>query len=162
MAVLRTFLLTILAHVAVATQLHLSTPATLPPLPPSTRALLTRPSFAPIAAPVTTSNGFVFRNLTAGIYDLTIACRDYDFERDFIVEVNDAGRAEAFRVANYGTGAKTRVGAAGEKALFEIKAIRRKEFYEERVGCECTVIGEASARRSSRVVEVGSMLTLGD
>ena len=131
-------LLTILAPLAFASQLHLTTPASLPPLPPSTRALLTQPSIAAIAAPVTTTNGFVFRNLTSGIYDLTIACRDYDFERDIIVEVDDAGKVEVFRVGNYGTGAKTSIATGVKRAVLEIKAIRRKEFYEERVGCEWT------------------------
>jgi len=129
--------LPVFAIIVAAAELHLTTSSNLPPLPPSTRALLTRPSTAPIAAPVTTSNGFDVRNLTSGVYDLVIACRDYDFERDIVVEVNDAENIEVFRVGDYGMGAKTSLGKGQDSLALEIRAIRRKEFYEERVGCEC-------------------------
>lgn len=43
---------------------------------------------------------------------------------------------EVFRVGNYGTGAKTSLARGDEMVAWEIRAIRRKEFYEERVGCE--------------------------
>lgn len=140
--------LPVFAIIISATELHLTTPSNLPPLPPSTRALLTRPYTAPIAAPVTTSNGFDIRNLTNGAYDLTIACRDYDFERDILVEVNDAGNIEVFRVADYGMGVKTSLGKGEDNMALEIKAIRRKEFYEERVGCEYTLSAQRKAMKS--------------
>ena len=145
MFTIQLLLLALLTPLTLAAQLHLTTPAHLPPLPPSTRALLTRPSQSPISAPVTTTNGFIFRNLTSGIHDLSIACRDYDFERDIVVEVDDAGKVEVFRVGNYGMGAKTSLGMGGDKMALEVKAVRRKEFYEDRVGCEYSLpIGEGS------------------
>lgn len=54
-----------------------------------------------------------------------------------MVEVDDAGNIEVFRVGNYGMGAKTSLGKGEGNLALEIRAIRRKEFYEERVGCEC-------------------------
>lgn len=130
----------LLASHTLAVQLYLTTPANLPPLPPSTRALLTQQSNPHISVPVTTNNAFLFCNLTAGAYDLAIACRDYDFEREYAVEIDDAGKIGVFKFGYYGTGAKTRVKTGLEYLALEVKAVRRKEFYEERVGCEYTYV----------------------
>lgn len=127
--------LILILPLTLAAELQLSLPSNLPTLPPSTHALLSQPSTAPISAPITTSNGFLFRNLTAGSYDLHIACRDYDFERDVTVEVLESGKVEVFRVGNYGMGAKTSI-VAGEDNGIELRVLRRREFYEEREGCE--------------------------
>jgi len=154
--------LPVFAFIISAAELHLTTPSNLPSLPPSTRALLTRPSTAPIAAPVTTSNGFDIRNLTSGIYDLTIACRDYDFERDIVVEVDNAGNIEVFRVGDYGMGAKTSLGKGEDSLALEVRAIRRKEFYEERVGCECPLSVVRKGMKDWEGKQNGRMLTQGE
>ena len=77
-----------------------------------------------------------------------------------MVEVDDAGRVEVFRVGNYGTGAKTSISAGAETVMVEIRAIRRKEFYEERVGC--TSILPVSARRFGAGSLQGRMLIMGE
>lgn len=123
--------------------LTLSVPSQLPPLPPSTRAILTAPHGGPrIKAPVTRQNTFVFRNLTAppaprrelatsptgndedgggkraGTYSLDIACRDYDF-LSYGVDVEEEGEGGGvgeMRVYRTGRGAGAG-GVVGEKVV---------------------------------------------
>ena len=122
--------------------LSIRLPANLPPLPPSTHAILTAPPRPLITTPITTRNGFNFRNLTAGVYDLDVACREYDFEKGLVVEVTETSQIEVKRgsnvVASSGAGNYEVEGKAWQvtNVEFEMGVTRRREWREERGGCE--------------------------
>ncbi len=129
--------LTSLAHAATLT---LSLPAHLPPLPPSTRAILTTLGQS-YTAPLTRKNTFDFRNLTqSGPYLLSVACRDYNIQglRVDVISRGTIGqgddRVEVWSVKKDG-GKGERV-FAGEDGRVELRVMGTREFYEGREGCE--------------------------
>ena len=142
--------------------LTLSVPPNLPPLPPTTRAILTTRGHR-IKAPVTRRNTFVFRNLSSPFasasddatttayttstssegkneqeeeavtsYLLDIACRDYDF-LSYGVDVGSDGVVRVYRVNRGGAVLGEKV-VVGEEAV-EVRVLRGREYYEGRAGC---------------------------
>ena len=141
--------------------LTLSVPPNLPPLPPTTRAILTTRGHR-IKAPVTRRNTFVFRNLSSPpasasddattaayttstsseekneaeeavtSYLLDIACRDYDF-LSYGVDVGRDGVVRMYRVNRGGAVLGEKV-VVGEEAV-EVRVLRAREYYEGRPGC---------------------------
>ena len=135
----------LLSPSALASILQLNLPSHLPPLPPSTHAILSTPNTPLFTTPITTRNGFVFRNLTVGNYDLDIACREYDFEKGVSVVVGEGGGVGIWRhgllIAGQGEGQTRTNGEKTEgkktgKEEVEIRVVRRREWREERGGCE--------------------------
>lgn len=106
--------------------LHL--PPNLPPLPPSTNALLIDTAFTR-TAPLTRVNTFVFRNLTQpGSYLLDIGCRDWDFA-PMVAHVREGTGIE---VGRKGGGELKRMEDGG----WEARLVRPRQGWEDRGGCE--------------------------
>ncbi|KAI9052745.1 hypothetical protein LZ554_003018 [Drepanopeziza brunnea f. sp. 'monogermtubi'] len=115
-------------------------------LPPSTHATLTTLSRS-YSAPLTTYNGFDFRNVSSGSYLLDVHCHTHAFA-PLRVDVSDPGAVGEVKdeVQVWGTfrgnewnnkgekvevkGVEDRVGVWG----FEAKVLGRKEYLVERVG----------------------------
>jgi len=122
--------------------LTLRVPAHIPPLPYTTRAILTTTNHTH-KAPITRSNTFVFPDIHTSTqsnpnqkklsYLLDIACRDYDF-MSYGVDVGRGGKVEIYRVGRGGIemGGREVVGEEG----VEVRVLRIREYYEERAGCE--------------------------
>lgn len=116
--------------------LTLSIPSTQPLLPASTRAHLTTHGQT-LTAPLTKFNTFRFSNLTAPAeYNLDIYCRDWDFEGAIVVVPRDKRDVEVYR-RNRRTGAKGARMLKNEGGNVEVRVKGRREYYEERGGCEC-------------------------
>lgn len=115
----------VLANQQQTLTLHL--PPNLPPLHPSTNALLIDTAFTRTAL-LTRANTFVFRNLTeSGTYLLDIGCRDWDFA-PMVAHVRDAG----IEVARKGGGELKRMEGGG----WEVRVVRPRQGWEDRGGCE--------------------------
>ena len=130
---------TLLLPINASPSLLIRLPSSLPPLPPSTHASLLTPGQPLLTAPISTRNGFIFRNLTAGTYDLDVACREYDFEKGLVVRVGEECGIEVRRGAAVIAGpAKGRdeVDWMTARLEFEMAVTRRREWREERGGCE--------------------------
>lgn len=130
-------------------------------LPPSTHATLS--SRGLLSAPLTRANEFVFADLAPGSYLLTVHCRDYAFE-PMRVDVSVAeegmaagGRAVVERARAWQTfrgnewdnlgevrgewrSGKAVPGGEDEGLRVEAKALWKKEYYQERAGCELLLV----------------------
>lgn len=80
-----------------------------------------------------------------GNYDLDIACREYDFEKGVSVVVEQGGGVGVWRneilIAGQGEGetranGEQREGKGRGQEEVEIRVVRRREWREERGGCE--------------------------
>lgn len=106
--------------------LHL--PPNLPPLHPSTNALLIDTAFTRTAL-LTRANTFVFRNLTgSGTYLLDIGCRDWDFA-PMVAHVREGAGIE---VGRKGGGELKRMEGGG----WEVRVVKPRQGWEDRGGCE--------------------------
>lgn len=115
-------------------------------LPPTTHATL-QSSGPPISARLTRSNSFLFTNVPPGSYLATIHCRDYIFEPlriDVTIEeaVEGSGdKKEVIRawqtfLGNEWENKGESRGSGGNGAVVEVKPVAKKDFFEERGGCE--------------------------
>lgn len=137
-----TLVTALLLSVHALPELRIRLPSSLPPLPPSTHASLLAVGQPLLTAPITTRNGFLFRNLTTGTYDLDVACREYDFEKGLVVQVGEECGIEVRRgpaviaepvKGNYELDGKWWLTSSLE---FEVAVTRRREWREERGGCK--------------------------
>lgn len=133
LALLPIIVLLFLPLVVYSASLTLHLPPNLPPLHPSTRALLTTTGITE-SAPITRSNTFVFRNLTtAGVYALDIGCRDWDFA-PMVVEVRQGkkGAGVGIEVKRKGGGELRMLEGGG----WEVRVIQARDCWEDRGGCK--------------------------
>ena len=147
----------LLSPSVLASVLQINLPSHLPPLPPATHAILRTPNIPLLTTPITTRNGFVFRNLTVGSYNLDIACREYDFEKGVSVVVEEGGGVRVWRGPILIAGKveeemradhEQNEGKGRGKEEVEIRVVRRREWREERGGCEfCPSPLRAEGRR---------------
>jgi Protein of unknown function (DUF2012) len=110
----------------------ISNPST---LPPSTSASLTT-LLETYSAPLSISNSFQFRNVSAGSYLLSIQCPTHAFA-PLRVDVLADGTVQAWRTfMGHGWDNKGDVRTIGEGNAIEVRALGGKEYYMERAGCE--------------------------
>ena len=112
-------------------------------LPPSTSASL-QSQGAPQISSITRANTFVFDNVSAGSYLLTVYCRDYIFEPlrvDVTTSKSESGLKEevkawqTFRGNEWDNLGEMR-GEGGSNAVLEVRPLGAKEYYQERSSCE--------------------------
>lgn len=115
--------------VSVPSSIHLPNPAT---LPSTTSATLTTLSSS-LHAPLSASNEFDFRNVSAGSYLLDVHCASHVFA-PLRVDVGADGDVQAwqhFRGHDWDNKGET-MGAGA----IEVKVLGAKGYYLERSGCE--------------------------
>lgn len=116
--------------ITVPSSAHLPNPATLPSTTSATLTALSSSQHAPISA----SNGFDFRNVSAGSYLLDVHCASHVFA-PLRVDVGADGNVQAWQHFR-GHEWDNKGELMGAEAI-EVKVLGAKEFYIERSGCEC-------------------------
>jgi O-acetylhomoserine/O-acetylserine sulfhydrylase len=120
--------------------LHITTTQSIPnpnALPPSTHATLSTFGQPVLSAPLSTSNTFVFRNVTSGSYLADIHCPTYAFA-PLRVDV-DESQADAVKVwETYRGNDWDNKGEAvpGPGGRFAVRVLGVKNYYMERSSCE--------------------------
>lgn len=130
--------------------LTIKVPGNLPPLPASSRATLSTLG-ATFSALVTVRNDFVFHDTPSGNYDLSIACRDWAFERGLVIvaespddaNLTKRNKPSSFQIwrpvrGGWDKGALKGSDDAAE-AIVDVRLLGGRAFYEERQGCESLV-----------------------
>ena len=130
--------------------LTIKVPGNLPPLPASSRATLSTLG-ATFSASVTVRNDFVFHDTPSGNYDLSIACRDWAFERGLVIvaespddanptERNKPSSFQVWRPMRGGWDKRALKGSDdAAEAIVDVRLLGGRAFYEERQGCESLV-----------------------
>lgn len=143
---------------ALSLTLHLLPPSSLPnnflPLPPSTHATLTTNGTV-LTAPLRRSGTFTFAALTAGSYLGEIYSRDVGFAplrvdvhgRPDRIDVWQTFRGQEWGVKGerIGGSAALEAGEKQEEIWVEVRGIGRKAFYEEKTGCEISLLSLPSS-----------------
>jgi hypothetical protein len=110
-------------------------------LPSSTNAILSSLG-APLVAPITASNTFLFSSVPAGSYLLSVFSRDAVFE-DLRVDVvkNDSTESASswttFRGNEWDNKGELRGSGEGSSVQIEVRPLASKDYYQERSTCRC-------------------------
>ena len=127
-------------------RLILRVPANLPPLPSSSRAILSAPGQS-ISAPLSVRNTFEFDEaIPIGTYDINVSCRDWAFERGLLLEIHppkDDARQSRQHPSSMTISRPIRGGwdrnvleeaENGNEATIDMRLLSRREFYDQRQG----------------------------